>query len=210
MLFSFIFSSFLLALSPGPDNLYLTALTSKSGKFSGISFLIGLLIGCLIHTILLAFGLNTLIIQNEMIFKFIKYIGVTYLIFLSYGVYRTENSYDKFEDYKPSENFFRNLKKGIFMNLFNPKVFLFFALFFPNFLFSEILSFKVQILILGLLFILITFIVFGLIIIFSDFVHMNFSKNKNFKIFAKYFNISVLMLIALLIFFSENNITLIY
>ena len=210
MLFSFIFSSFLLALSPGPDNLYLTALTSKSGKFSGVSFLTGLLIGCLIHTILLAFGLNTLIIQNEIIFKFIKYIGVTYLIFLSYVVYRTENSYDKFEDYNPSENFFRNLKKGIFMNLFNPKVFLFFALFFPNFLFSEILSFKVQILILGLLFILITFIVFGLIIIFSDFVHINFSKNKNFKIFAKYFNISVLMLIALLIFFSENNITLIY
>ena len=82
MLLSFVLSSFLLALSPGPDNLYLTALTTKSGKLSGIAFLTGLLIGCLIHTTLLAFGLNVLTIEYEIIFELIKYLGVIYLIFL--------------------------------------------------------------------------------------------------------------------------------
>ena len=208
MLLSFILSSFLLALSPGPDNLYLTALTTKSGKLSGISFLIGLLIGCLIHTILLAFGLNALILEYEMIFELIKYSGVIYLIFLSYGVYKSDYFQDKVENIGRSNEIFKNLKKGIFMNLLNPKVFLFFALFFPNFLFSDEFSFKSQIFILGVLFILVTLLVFGLIILFSDFIYRKFSRNYNFKIFAKYFNISVLMLIALLILFTENNITL--
>ena len=208
MLLSFILSSFLLALSPGPDNLYLTALTTKSGKLSGISFLIGLLIGCLIHTILLAFGLNALILEYEMIFELIKYSGVIYLIFLSYGVYKSDYFQDKAENIGRSNKIFKNLKKGIFMNLLNPKVFLFFALFFPNFLFSDEFSFKSQIFILGVLFILVTLLVFGLIILFSDFIYRKFSRNYNFKIFAKYFNISVLMLIALLILFTENNITL--
>jgi len=208
MLLSFILSSFLLALSPGPDNLYLTALTTKSGKYSGISFLIGLIIGCLIHTTLLAFGLNALILEYEIIFEIIKYSGIIYLIFLSYDIYKSDNLPDKFVNVVRSNKIFKNLKKGIFMNLLNPKIFLFFALFFPNFLFSDEFSFKTQIFILGTLFISVTFLVFVVIILFSDFIFRKFSQNDNFKIFAKYFNISVLMLIALLILLTENNITL--
>ena len=208
MLLSFILSSFLLALSPGPDNIYLTALTTKSGKYSGISFLLGLIIGCLIHTIFLAFGLNALILEYEIVFELIKYSGIIYLIFLSYDIYKSDYFQEKFENIGSSNKIFKNLKNGIFMNLLNPKVFLFFALFFPNFLFSDEFSFKTQIFILGILFILVTFLVFVLIILFSDFIFRKFSQNDNFKIFAKYFNISVLMLIALIILFTENNITL--
>ena len=102
-----------------------------------------------------------------------------------------------------------NFKKGVLMNLLNPKVFLFFTLFFPNFIYSETISFKFQILSLGLIFIIVTFIVFGLIILFSNFIHKKFSSNNRFKIFAKYFNILVLLFIALLILFTENNLTLI-
>ncbi len=208
MLFSFALSSFLLAISPGPDNLYLTAITSKSGKLYGIAFLIGLLIGCLIHTILLSIGLNTLIIQHEIIFEFVKYIGVSYILFLSYSIYISKNDLDKFGEVEVSDKIFKIFKRGILMNLLNPKVFLFFALFFPNFLFSKTLPFMFQILILGKIFIIITFMVFSIIIVFSDFIYRNFSKNNNYKNFIKYFNISVLLLIAFLIFFTENNITL--
>ena len=95
------------------------------------------------------------------------------------------------------------------MNLLNPKVFLFFTLFFPNFIYSETLPFKFQILSLGLIFITVTFFIFGLIISFSDYIHKKFSLNKKFKIFAKYFNTLVLLFIAILILFAENNITLI-
>jgi len=206
MFLSFIFSSFLLALSPGPDNIYLTALTSKSGKIAGFSFLLGLIMGCLVHTLLLAFGLNELLIKNDIFFEIIKYVGVFYLLYLSYGTYKSEISNFYLE--KNNDEIQNNFKRGVLMNLLNPKVFLFFTLFFPNFIYSETISFKFQILSLGLIFIIVTFIVFGLIILFSNFIHKKFSSNNRFKIFAKYFNILVLLFIALLILFTENNLTL--
>ena len=206
MLISFVFSCFALALSPGPDNIYLTVLTSRSGKIAGLSFLLGLITGCFIHTILLAFGLNELLIRHDIFFEIIKYIGVFYLLYLSYETYKSEITNFYLEANK--DEIQNNFKKGVLMNLLNPKVFLFFTLFFPNFIYSETISFKFQILSLGLIFVVMTFIVFGLIILFSNFIHKKFSSNNRFKIFAKYFNILVLLFIALLILFTENNLTL--
>ena len=206
MLISFIFSCFALAISPGPDNIYLTTLTLMSGKIAGFSFLLGLITGCLIHTIFLAFGLNELLIRYDIFFEIIKYIGVFYLLYLSYETYKSEITNFYLEANK--DEIQNNFKKGVLMNLLNPKVFLFFTLFFPNFIYSETISFKFQIVSLGLIFIVITFIVFGLIILFSNFIHKKFSSNNRSKIFAKYFNILVLLFIALLILFTENNLTL--
>ena len=206
MLISFIFSCFLLALSPGPDNLYLTAITSKTGKIAGFSFLIGLLAGCIVHTTLLAFGLNEFVIKYDLFFEIIKYSGVFYLLYLSYQTYKSEIL--NFHTEKNKDKVSNYFKRGVLMNLLNPKVFLFFTLFFPNFIYSEIYSFKLQIFSLGIIFIVVTFIVFGLIILFSNFIYKKFSSNDGFKIFAKYFNILVLLFIALLILLSENNLTL--
>ena len=203
---SFVFSCFALSISPGPDNIYLTALTSRSGKIAGLSFLLGLITGCFIHTILLAFGLNELLISHHIFIEIIKYTGVFYLLYLSYETCKSEIS--NFHLDKNKDEIQNNFKKGVLMNLLNPKVFLFFTLFFPNFIYSDTISFKFQILSLGLIFIIVTFIVFGLIILFSNFFHKKFSSNNRFKIFAKYFNILVLLLIALLILFTENNLTL--
>ena len=208
MLLSFIISSILLAISPGPDNIYVATLTSRSGKISGFSFLMGLLIGCFIHTILLAFGLNAMIIQVDFIFNLIKYFGALYLIYLSIEVYKSDNLFKKNNKLSNSDSILRNLKKGIMMNLLNPKVFLFFALFFPNFLFSETISFKIQIIIMGLIFIIITLFVFGIIILFSNVIFNNFSQESKFKLYAKFFNILVLIVIATIILFAENSITL--
>lgn len=208
MLLSFIISSILLAISPGPDNIYIATLTSRSGKISGFSFLTGLLIGCFIHTMLLAFGLNAIIIQIDSLFDLIKYFGVIYLVCLSIEIYKSNDLFTTNNKLISTDNVLRNLKKGVMMNLLNPKIFLFFALFFPNFIFSEIISFKIQIIILGLIFMVITLIVFGTIVLFSDVVYNKLSFNIRFKVFAKYFNIVVLLLIAILILFTENSITL--
>lgn len=208
MLLSFIISSILLAISPGPDNIYIATLTSRSGNISGFSFLMGLLIGCFIHTILLAFGLNAMIIQVDFIFNLIKYLGALYLIYLSIEVYKSDDLFKKNNKLSNSDSILINLKKGVMMNLLNPKVFLFFALFFPNFLFSETISFKIQIIIMGLIFIIITLFVFGIIILFSNVIFNNFSQKSKFKLYAKFFNILVLIVIAAIILFAENSITL--
>ena len=72
MLIYFILSCVALAISPGPDNIYMAALTSRSGKIAGFSFLMGLISGCFIHSILLAFGLNELLIRHYIFFEISK------------------------------------------------------------------------------------------------------------------------------------------
>lgn len=204
----FIVSCTLLALSPGPDNIYLFSLTLRSGKIIGFSYLAGLLLGCFLHTLILAFGLNIIVADNQLFFNIIKYLGAFYVLFLAYKTYKSKNlDYDQKKS-TYSNKIFYSLKKGILMNILNPKVFLFYSLFFPNFIFSTSISVKAQILVLGIIFIICTFLVFSLIIFFSDIFHKNFKKNKNFNKLFRVLNIIILLLISAIIFFTENNITL--
>ena len=61
---------------------------------------------------------------------------------------------------------------------------------------------------MGLIFIIITLFVFGIIILFSNVIFNNFSQKSKFKLYAKFFNILVLIVIAAIILFAENSITL--
>jgi len=203
MLISFIFSCFLLAISPGPDNLYIFGITSESGKLSAFSFLLGLMLGCLIHTTLLAAGLTIFISENKNILSFLKYLGFLYLIFLAIKEYISFKQIDFNKKLEKKSGFFKYFKIGLIMNLLNPKVLLFFILFFPNFLFSQNYSFHFQILVLGLIFILISFVVFTIIIYFADFIKKIISTTQSFNIIIKYFNISILLFIAFTILFSN-------
>ena len=94
------------------------------------------------------------------------------------------------------------------MNLLNPKVLIFFIAFFPNFIFSETIPYKFQILCLGLIFILITVLVFGSIVVFSSNIYLKFKNIQKYKLTITYINVIILVTISLLILFSENNITL--
>ena len=208
MLLSFLISCVLLAMSPGPDNMYLITLTMRSGKNAGFLFLSGLVVGCLIHTLLLSFGLSVFILESKFAFDLLKLFGFTYIMFLAIQLYFSKQQNNFKGGLELNSSYFNFFKKGILMNLLNPKVFLFFVAFFPNFIFSQTISIEIQLISLGLIFIITTFIIFGIIILFSENIYKNFSSNSNFKIFAKYFNILVLLLIAILILFTENNITL--
>ena len=74
-LISFFIASILLALSPGPDNIYVITQSLANGTKSGIATTIGLVSGCIIHTTLLAFGISLIIITSGNIFYGIKVVG---------------------------------------------------------------------------------------------------------------------------------------
>ena len=209
MLIKFIISCFLLAISPGPDNIYTLSLTMESGRKSGFMFILGLVFGCFIHTLLLTLGFSILILESSYAFNMLKYFGFIYLIYLAIQVYFSKNNFNLNSKTSNSNfNSFTYIKRGFLMNLLNPKVLIFFIAFFPNFIFSETIPYKFQILCLGLIFILITVLVFGSIVIFSSNIYLKFKNIYKYKLAIRYFNIIILVAISLLILFSENNITL--
>ena len=157
----FLISSLALTLMPGPDILFVLNQSLESKK-SGLIISIGLCSGLVVHTLILVFGLSTFIEANEYVISYLKYFGTLYLFYLAFDELNT-----KFKQASKPNN--TNLfLRGLYMNLVNPKVLLFFIAYFPNFLFSETLSISLQFLILGSIFIFQALIVFSSVSLASN------------------------------------------
>ena len=146
----FIVSSIFLTLSPGPDILFVISTTISQGLRCGIKVSLGLCSGLIAHTFLVVFGLSTLIETFPFIIRAIELLGASYLIFLAIRLFLSlkENSIVNSKN-QVKKQFFLT---GLIMNLSNPKVSLFFLSFFPGFLFSSLIPYNIQFLILGILF----------------------------------------------------------
>ena len=157
----FLISSLALTLMPGPDILFVLN-QSLENKKSGFLISIGLCSGLVVHTLILVFGLSAFIETNEYFISYLKYFGTLYLFYLAFDELNT-----KFKQASKPNN--TNLfLRGLYMNLVNPKVLLFFIAYFPNFLFSETLSISLQFLILGSIFIFQALIVFSSVSLASN------------------------------------------
>lgn len=198
-LISFVIAVSLLAISPGPDNIFVLMQSVVHGKKYGLATIVGLMTGCIIHTVFLALGVSTIIKNNSFIFFGIKLFGALYLFFLAYKVFKSSSvisiSTHEIEKKSPVQLF----KVGFIMNVLNPKVTLFFLALFPGFLFSDSLSLSVQFFILGALFIAVSFIVFSVIALLGGAISKEIKKSKNIGIWLKWLQIVVFISIAVFI-----------
>ena len=175
-LLTFTLASLSLTISPGPDILYVISKSIVQGKKAAILTSLGLTSGLVIHTFLVAFGLSIIISESEYILNSIKIIGVFYFIYLIIKL--IQNRKTDYETKKDLHNI-NYFKRGLIMNLLNPKVGLFFIAFFPGFLFHSELSNQVQFLILGLIFWLQASIVFLLVSVFASKLN-SFTKSNSY------------------------------
>lgn len=198
-LLSFIFATAILAISPGPDNIFVLTQSIVNGKKYGLATVFGLMTGCLIHTTLVAFGVSALLKQHDNLFFLIKVFGATYLLYLAYQVYKSDAKITFSTENVIQKTTLELFKKGFLMNVLNPKVTIFFLAFFPQFLFSEDLSKVLQFYILGMLFILVSFLVFGTIAVLGGQISEYISKIKNIGLYLKWAQIIVFITISVLI-----------
>ena len=199
ILISFILAVSILAISPGPDNIFVLMQSVVHGKKYGLATIIGLMTGCIVHTTFVAVGISTIIKENNTIFLVIKILGAVYLLYLAYKVItggsEISMSTEKIEKKTP----FQLFKIGFIMNVLNPKVTLFFLALFPGFLFSEILSISLQFYILGALFILVSFVVFSLIAILGGTISEKIKTSKNIGVWLQWMQVFVFIGIAVFI-----------
>lgn len=196
ILLSFAFATAILAISPGPDNIFVLMQSIVNGKKYGLATVFGLISGCIIHTTLLAFGVSTIIKESENLFLAIKIFGAIYLLYLAYQVFKSDS-----EIAFSSENIKRKTTKQLFnqgfvMNVLNPKVSIFFLAFFPGFLFSKTLSSVIQFYVLGGVFMLVSLLIFSTIAILAGSISKTIKKNKKIGFYLKWAQIIVFILIA--------------
>lgn len=198
-LFSFALATSILALSPGPDNIFVLTQSIVNGKKFGLATVFGLMTGCLIHTTLVAFGVSTIIKESQNLFLAIKIFGAGYLVYLAYKVYKSDSEITLSIKNIEKKTTLQLFKIGFLMNVLNPKVTIFFLAFFPQFLFSEELSAVLQFYVLGLIFILVSFIVFASIAILGGKVSEYLLQHNKTGLYLKWAQILVFIGIAILI-----------
>lgn len=187
-----------LAVSPGPDNIYVLTQSLVNGTKSGIATTAGLISGCIVHTTLLAFGISAIITASEEIFYGIKVLGACYMLYLAYKVYKSDENISLAKN-APKKSYSQLFKTGVVMNLLNPKVMIFFLAFFPGFLWDKEGNTVAQFYILGITFMLISFITFSIIALAAGRISGLLLKWKNMGTVLKWLQIVVFVAIAIFI-----------
>jgi len=128
----FLTASVLLTLSPGPDLIFvITQSVSRHWK-AGVATALGLCSGLIVHTSVVALGAAVFLKSNPLLFSLVEYAGAAYLPYLAWIVFRSN---EQITLGKANIADLRGLyKKGVTMNLLNPKVPLFFLAFLPQFI----------------------------------------------------------------------------
>ena len=198
-LLSFVLATVILSFSPGPDNIFVLTQSIVNGKKFGLATVFGLISGCLVHTTLLAFGVSAIIKQSENLFFTIKLFGAIYLLYLAFKVYQSDASIILVKGNVENKTTAQLFKQGFIMNVLNPKVSIFFLAFFPGFLFSDSISTVIQFYILGIIFMLVSLIIFSAIAILASVIAEKIKENKNIALYLKWTQIVDFVLIAVFI-----------
>jgi threonine/homoserine/homoserine lactone efflux protein len=157
---TFILTSILLSIAPGPDNIFVLTQSALKGWKSGIIITLGLGTGLIVHTCAVALGVAALLQTSPIAFTVLKYAGAAFLLFLAFQALRTGNM--RIESSAAEEiNYFKLYTRGIVMNVSNPKVSIFFLAFLPQFTSPSYGNIANQIFQLGTLFICSAFFVFS-------------------------------------------------
>ena len=198
-LFSFIIASVVLTLSPGPDIIYVLMQSITNGRRYGIATAVGLVLGIIVHTSLVAFGISTIIQNASSVFLAIKVMGSLYMLFLAYKVWVSPAAIQLNHEAVPKKNISQLIRQGFLMNVLNPKVTLFFLSFLPGFLFSDTMNTVVQFYVLGGLFMFQAFIIFFVVSYIAGTVFNVLKNNIRLSYVLKYLQIVVFVGIAIFI-----------
>ncbi len=203
MFFYFLTASILLTLAPGPDILYLLTKSLANGAKSGITLAAGLVSGIVFHTFLVMIGVAALIQSSPTALNFLKIFGATYLIFLAFNAFKSARKGSEISIKKADaqSEFFGLYKRGVLMNVLNPKVLLFFLAFLPQFVNLNAEGASLQIILLGFTFAVQAFVIFSCVAIFAGKLRNLILRKKNLGTIFAYVEAAVLTLIAISLLF---------
>src|SRR5665647_1890570 len=133
---TFLGLSILLSLSPGPDNVFVLMQSATHGRKAGLLVTLGLCTGLLGHTAAVALGLAAILAASATAFTLLKLAGAAYLVYLAWGALRAPVGHLA-SGSVPTLQPWRMYRRGVVMNLTNPKVGIFFLAFLPQFVRPE-------------------------------------------------------------------------
>ncbi len=154
-LFTFSIASIVLFITPGPDMSLFLARTMTSGRNAGLASVLGANVGCIVHTLLVAFGISALVAASPTAFLVLKVIGAGYLLWLAVDAIRHGSSLNIGAVDRKQVSALNSFLVGVSVNLANPKVVLFFITFLPQYVSETDPNLTAKLLFLGIYFVVI-------------------------------------------------------
>lgn len=137
---------------PGPAVLYVVTQSLESGRRVGLSAVVGIHAGTVVHVVAAAAGLSALLVASADAFAVVKYAGAVYLVVI--GLRRLVRPATTAPDGPQHPRTPRRaLAQGVVVNVLNPKTALFFLAFLPPFLDPHRGPLFAQVVLLGSIFI---------------------------------------------------------
>ena len=172
---TYFFICLALAISPGPDIIFVFTQSLQHNVRAGMLVVLGLCTGLVAHMLFALLGLNALLLASPKALFLIQVIGALYLSYLAYkslqAFWQKKNALSTIDKNIKTVDKRNKLSKfylrGFVLNITNPKVLLFFIAVLPQFIDPQMhnIGFVTQTIIFGFLSILATFICFTLVAI---------------------------------------------
>lgn len=190
---AFLGLSFVLALTPGPDVVYVLSRSLAQGTRVGLVAAAGFALGNIFHTLLVASGLGALLIAQPDLLATVRYIGVLYLIYV--GVVMIKRAAPLQSDAGQRVHSGQAFRQSFIANVLNPKVILFFVSLFPQFVDRPERAFS-QTILLGFTFIVVTMICFGGVALAAGRANVFFGSDPGRQVRLQQLGGGALLLIA--------------
>jgi threonine/homoserine/homoserine lactone efflux protein len=158
----FVAASLPLILFPGPSVAFILATTLRSGRRTGLAATAGVELGYLVHVLGAVVGVSAVIATTASAFTAVKIAGACWLLWLAWQAWRGSSDESRAElgARQPtaggSQTAFR---RGLLVGALNPKTAVFYLAFLPQFVTPDAGPVWAQLLLFGLLFIALAWLV---------------------------------------------------
>jgi threonine/homoserine/homoserine lactone efflux protein len=200
----FISISLLLLISPGPNTIYVITQGMTHGSKTAFKAVIGATTGDIVQVLAAFWGLAALLEASSLAFFVVKIVGAVYLFYIGVKCFFANGEMLKCSDEakgKGSDLFF----SGFLTSALNPKTTLFFFSFLPQFIDSKSYLAHQQMLLFGIMFVLLGFIVMTAYVVVAGKMKMWIAKNERIQTCFQWLTGTIFIGFGLRLAFTERK-----
>jgi threonine/homoserine/homoserine lactone efflux protein len=157
----FLLTSLVVVLIPGTGVVYTVSSSIGGGWRRGLFAAIGCTLGIVPHMLAAMLGLSAIMQAGAVVFEVVRWAGVAYLVFMGASMIRNAGALPPDDENGSADPMGLVVRRGILLNVLNPKLTLFFFAFLPQFLDASPGLLDTRLIWLGGTFMLMTLAVFA-------------------------------------------------